>query len=244
MSAVAVLSIPDIMTTIPLSMTLCAICCSADLVIPCLACHRPQCEECFSREDDLLRTCKACRMEKELEMDKESVKWNPMLDVDTDDEEEEEVDFPDDIPQWRDSAPPPPSFRPHLGYMVHPSHPLAHPVEYIERGLLPFDGILYPTQEEWKHAENILFSHIQFTSGHNGYYVPHLDKRYLIGQMIHRFPNLSTVTTDYMLAYEEDLANPGHYLWRKYMATYYNKSPLPYDQNIFFPWPLPLAFHS
>jgi hypothetical protein len=27
------------------------------------------------------------------------------------------------------------------------------------------------------------------------------------------------------------------------MSTYYNKSPIPYDQNIFFPYPLPLAFH-
>ena len=228
------ITIPMIMTIIPLSMALCVICRSSGLVIPCLSCDRPQCEECFSKEDDLLRTCKACRMEQELEMDKEQ--WNPMLDVDTDDEEEEEDDY-EDFPDA------PPSLRPHLGYMVHPSHPSAHPVEHMERGLLPFDGILYPTQEEWKHAENILVSHIQFTTGHQGYHVPHIDRLYLIGQMIHRFPNLSTVTTDYMLAYEEDMVNPGHYLWRKYMSTYYNKSPIPYDQNIFFPYPLPLAFH-
>jgi hypothetical protein len=236
MSAPAV-EIPTIMTMIPLSLALCAICRSADLVIPCLTCERPQCEACFSKEDDRLRTCKGCRVEKELEMD-----WDPLVDPEfpeMDSESESEEEEEEEVLSY----PPPPTLQPHLGYLYHPSHPNARPVEHLETGLRPFPGILYPSYDDWKHAETILVSHIHFTTSSMGFQPPRVDTRYLVGQMIHRFANHSTLTTDYMLCYEADLANPGRYVWQKYMSTYYNRSPIPYDENIFFPYPLPLAFH-
>ena len=211
-------------------MILCAICSSSNLVIPCLTCERSQCEECFSKEEDRIRTCKGCRMELELEMNREEVQ-EEKEEVQEEEEEEEEEPIPSPTRQL------------HLGTLLHPTHPEFHPIEDIERGVRPFEGILYPSYLQWKHAENILVSHIMFTSSSAGIRLPRYDGLlYLVGQMIHRFVNHSTLTTDYMLCYQEDV-NPGHYVWVKYMSTYFNRSPNPYGANIFYPYPLPLQFH-
>lgn len=247
--SVLLAEIPSILTTIPLSLALCAICRSADLVIPCLTCNRPQCEECFSKEEDLLRSCKGCRMEQDLEMDPVlssddpfSFMEEPEQELEQEPEQEPEQELEQELEQ-EVMIPPRPALQLHLGMMYHPNHPNAGPIEYLETGVRRFEGLMYPTYLEWKNAENILLSHIQFTTSSYGIQQPWLFTKYLIGQMIHRFPNHSTLTTDYMLAYEPDAVNPGSYVWRKYMSTYYNKSPLPYDENIFFPYPLPLQFH-
>ena len=252
--SVLLAEIPSILTVIPISMALCAICRSADLVIPCLTCNRPQCEECFSKEDDLLRSCKGCRMEKDLEMDflSESPLSNLFCSADAEQEQEQEEQEQEEQEQEQEEQeeqeeqgpiPPPPTLQLHLNMMYHPSHLNAGPIEYLETGVRRFDGLLYPTYLEWKHAQNILISHIQFTTSSYGIQQPWLFTKYLVGQMIHRFANHSSLTTDYMFAYEPDPVNPGHYVWIKYMSTYYNKSPCPYDENIFFPYPLPLQFH-
>ena len=223
-------------------MMLCAICNSANLVIPCLTCERPQCEECFSKEDDRLRTCKGCRMELELEMNREEQEVQE--EEKQEEEEEEEIQEEEEEEQEEEPIPPPPSRQLHLGTLLHPTHPEFHPIEDIERGVRPFEGTLYPSYREWKHAENILVSHIMFTSSSAGIQMPRYDGLlYLVGQMIHRFVNHSTLTTDYMLRYQEDDVNPGHYVWVKYMSTYFNHSPNPHDVNIFYPYPLPLQFH-
>jgi hypothetical protein len=236
--SVLLAEIPSILTTIPVSLALCAICRSADIVIPCLTCNRPQCEECYSKEDDLLRTCKGCRMEKDLEMN--FMSESPLSDFPPPDEEQEQEQEEEE--EEEGMVPPPPSLQLSLGMMYHPNHLNAGPMEYLEPGVRRFDGLLYPTYHEWKHAENILIGHIQFTTSSYGVQQPWLFTKYLIGRMIHRFANHSTLTTDYMLSYEPDMVNPGRYVWQKYMSTYYNKSPCPYDENIFFPYPLPLQF--
>jgi len=255
--SVLLAEIPSILTTIPLSLALCAICRSADLVIPCLTCNRPQCEECFSKEEDLLRSCKGCRMEHDLNMnfpvdfpsgtpleEQEPEQEEPEQEEPEQEPEQEPEEEPEEEEKQEVVIPPPrPALQLHLGMMYHPNHPNAGPIEYLETGVRRFEGLMYPTYLEWKNAENILLSHIQFTTSSYGIQQPWLFTKYLIGQMIHRFPNHSTLTTDYMLAYEPDIVNPGSYVWRKYMSTYYNKSPLPYDENIFFPYPLPLQFH-
>ena len=227
--------------TVTLMMTLCAICGSADLVIPCLTCERPQCEECFSKEDDLLRTCKGCLLEKALCLDEEDL-LAPVPVEEEEEEEEEEEKEQEDMSVGTVPPPPPPALQLHLGYMFHPSHRNAHPREYMERGVHPFSTMSYPTYNEWKHAENILVSHIMFTTSSTGIQRPRVDIMYLVGQLVHRFMNQTTLTTDYMMRFEEDIVNPGHYIWVKYISTYYSRSPLPYNENIFYPYPLPLQF--
>ena len=220
---------------LPLSMALCAICRSADLVVPCMTCNRPQCRECYSPEDDFLRFCKGCRMEKDLEMD--FLSESPLSKREEEQEEEQEEEREEEQEEKQSSPP----LRLHRT-MMYP-HPQAGPVELLEIGVRRFASLLYPTYLEWKHAENILVGHIQFTTSSYGVQQPWIFTKYLVGQMTHRFVNHSSLTTDYMLAYEPDLVNPGHFVWRKYISTYYNKSPIPYDENIFFPYPLPLQFH-
>jgi hypothetical protein len=201
-------------------------------------------------------------MEKDLEMDPDDSPFVFSMEQDQEEHEEQEHEEqeqqekqeeleqeqeleqePEEEKQEVMIPPPRPALQLHLGMMYHPNHPNAGPIEYLETGVRRFEGLMYPTYLEWKNAENILLSHIQFTTSSYGIQQPWLFTKYLIGQMIHRFPNHSTLTTDYMLAYEPDIVNPGSYVWRKYMSTYYNKSPLPYDENIFFPYPLPLQFH-
>ena len=248
-------NISPIMAIIPLALTLCAICNSGDIVIPCLTCNRAQCEECLTKEDDIICICRGCRMDKELEMNKGE-----------EEEEEEEKEKEDCMNPWMKPdavveseyvpglplvsvasvasvASAPPALKLHLGYMYHPRHQNAHPIEYMEKGVYRFEGMLYPTFQEWKHAEHILMSHIMFTSDSMGVVQPCMEQMYLVGQMIHRFVNHATLTTDYMLSYESDPVNPCQNIWVKYISTYYSKSPMPYDENIFYPYPLPLQFH-
>lgn len=238
--SVLITDIQRILNTIPLSTALCAICDCTELVVPCITCNRYQCEACFAQEDTLLLSCKGCRIENDLEMDfpfmsplseKQMVKHPEQ-------EQEQELEKQENEP-----ISPRMTLPPHPDTMFLQPHPNAYLTEHMEIGLRPFEGILYPTLMEWKHAENILVNHIYFTMNSYGIQPPWIFTKYLVGQMIHHFPNQSVIATDYMLSYEPDFVNPGHYHWRKYMSTYYNRSPIPYDENIFFPYPLPLQFH-
>ena len=115
------------------------------------------------------------------------------------------------------------------------------PLHQIEANTVPFHGIPYPDRFQWKQVEDILMSHIQFTVSADGIQKPILDARYLVGRVQHRFVNRSVATTDYMMVYEENKYTR-MYEWRRYMSTYYHKSPMPHDVNLFYPYPLPLQF--
>lgn len=231
------LMIPSILTAIPLAMTLCAICRSADLVIPCQTCHRAQCQDCFSTEEDAIRSCKGCRMERELNMDQE-LDFDPTLEMVLNEEEEQEEEK--EQPVTPQAPPPPPTAQLHLGNMYHPAHVNFRPYEYVEHGTMIFRPIQYPTYDEWKYAEQVLMSQIMFCTSDSGIQSPKVGKMYLVGRVYYSSP--TSITTDYMLSYEHDPANPHEYVWVKYMSTYFNQSPMPHDENMFYPYALPIIF--
>jgi hypothetical protein len=118
-----------------------------------------------------------------------------------------------------------------------PSHP-AYPQEYVEHGTIVFRPIWYPSEDEWKYARQVLESHILFTTSDMGPQPPRPFTRYLVGRQYYSSP--TSITTDYMLSYERHPQNPSEFIWIKYMATYYNQSPMPHEKNVFYPYPLPL----
>lgn len=122
-----------------------------------------------------------------------------------------------------------------------PGRTSEQPIHLIEKNTLPFHGITYPNDSHWKQVEHILMSHIQFTTSSEGIQEPKTNTRYLVGRVNHRFTNQAVATTDYLMVYER---NPytGTYEWSRYIATYYDKSPIPHDVNPFYPYPLPLQF--
>ena len=200
------------MTAIPLALTVCAICQSSGLVIPCLTCGRQQCEDCFLQQSDEKRMCRGCEMEKELEMDRveepveeESIEEEPV-------EESAEQPMP----------------RPVMGY---------RPTEYIEPGTVLFQPIPRPLVDQWIYAERLLENYIAFVMSKEAPSKPVPGFQYLVGRFTHS--TRMALVTDYMLCYEED--ENGSYGWTRYMSTYYNMSPMPYDGNIFYPHPLPLS---
>ena len=115
------------------------------------------------------------------------------------------------------------------------------PIHLIERNTLPFHGIPYPSTSQWKQVEQILVSHIQFTTSSEGIQKPRPNMRYLVGRVNHRFTNRAVATTDYLMVYEQN-PHTGSYEWMRYVSTYYDKSAIPHDANIFYPYPLPLQF--
>ena len=222
------------MTAIPLTMTLCAICNSSNMVIPCLTCYRAQCEDCFSKEEDEKRSCKGCQMVRELNMNQEHDFHIPEQSDQDQDQDQDQSD------QDQEVILPVPTARLHLGNVYHPSHRNFHPYEYVEHGTMIFRPIQYPSYDEWKYAEQVLMSQIMFCTSDDGIQSPKVRKMYLVGRVYYSAP--TSITTDYMLSYEHDPVNLHEYIWVRYMSTYYNKSPMPHDENVFYPYPLPIIF--
>jgi hypothetical protein len=123
---------------------------------------------------------------------------------------------------------------------AHTSHP-DYPQEYVEPGTMIFRAIQYPTEDEWRYAGMVLESHIMFTTSDAGPQSPHPYTKYLVGRVYYSSP--TSITTDYMMAYEHDPRDPSKMMWIKYMVTYYNQSPIPHEKNVFYPYPLPLRFY-
>jgi hypothetical protein len=213
---------------IPLALTICAICQSQNMVIPCLTCNRSQCEECFSRDSDLRQSCLGCDMERDLQMN-ESVSEESVL-------EDESVS---DVSEESEELPlAPPALQLHLEYQLPRDHVASRPFEYIEPGTILYHAIPQPTWDDWKYAEQILDNYIIFTGSDSGHSKPIPGFRYLVGRYTHS--DLVALVTDYMLSYEPDENDV--YGWTRYVSTYYNQSPMPYDANIFYPHQFPLCF--
>jgi len=123
-------------------------------------------------------------------------------------------------------------------FTVSSPHP-DYPQECVEQGTMIFRPIVYPSEEEWRYASQVLESHILFTASDAGLSQPHPYARYLVGGVYDAAP--TSITTDYMLSYEHDPRNPSKMIWIKYMATYYNQSPMPHEKNVFYPYRLPLS---
>ena len=218
-------TMPQLLTAFPLALAICAICQSSGLVIPCMTCQRLQCDDCFSKVLDEERSCHGCKMVEELEMDA------PEKEQEQEQEQEEE--------QVVGPVPPPPALQLHLEYQLPRNHIAYRPIEYIEPGTMLFHPIPQAPQDQWKYAEDMLENYITFTTSSNGPSKPIPGFRYLVGRFTHS--SRVALVTDYMLAYEED--DHGVFGWTRYMSTYYNMSPLPYDANIFYPQPLPLGLN-
>jgi hypothetical protein len=117
-----------------------------------------------------------------------------------------------------------------------PSHLHHRPYDYMETGLTmyyPSYPVYQPHPAQWEQAEIVLQDYIHFTQ-----FIPKpkTNYKYLVGRVV--YPNPHPVITDYMISYEED--HTGSYSWVRYVSTYYDKSPYPYDENVFFPAPLPI----
>jgi|LauGreDrversion4_2_1035121.scaffolds.fasta_scaffold43236_3 hypothetical protein len=237
---------------IPLALTICAICQSQDMVIPCLTCNRSQCEECFSKESDLHQSCLGCQMDRDLQMN-ESVFDDQISYEEVSDDEvvdhpivvdqifDGQITYEDVSEECEEELPlAPPALQLHLEYQLPRDHQASRPIEYIEHGTIMYHAIPQPTLDDWKYAEQILNNYIAFTGSDNGHSKPILGFRYLVGRYTHS--DLVALVTDYMLSYEADANNV--YGWTRYVSTYYNKSPMPYDANIFYPHQFPLyLFH-
>jgi hypothetical protein len=117
-----------------------------------------------------------------------------------------------------------------------------YPQEYVEHGTMIFRPIQYPSEDEWRYAGQVLESQILFTTSDMGPQPPRLYTKYLVGRVYYSSP--TSITTDYMLSYERNPRNSSEFIWVKYMATYYNQSPMPHEKNVFYPYPLPLRFYK
>jgi hypothetical protein len=117
-----------------------------------------------------------------------------------------------------------------------------YPQEYVEHGTMIFRPIQYPSEEEWRYASQVLESQILFTTSDAGPQPPQVYTTYLVGRVYYSSP--TSITTDYMMSYERNPRNSSEFIWVKYMATYYNKSPMPHEKNVFYPYPLPLRFYK
>jgi len=126
-----------------------------------------------------------------------------------------------------------------MDYHMPRNHIVSGLIEYIEHGTILFHPIVYAPQDQWNYAEDMLVNYITFTSSSNGPSKPITGFRYLVGRFTHS--SRTALVTDYMLSYEAD--DNGVFGWTRYMSTYYNMSPLPYDTNIFYPHPLPLGLN-
>ena len=164
--------------------------------------------------------------------------FDPTLEMVLNEEEDQKEEK--EQPVTPQAPPPPPTAELHLGNMYHPAHVNFHPYEYVEHGTMIFRPIQYPTYDEWKYAEQVLMSQIMFCTSDAGIQTPKVGKMYLVGRVYYSAP--TSITTDYMLSYEEDLVNPHEYVWVNYMSTYYNQSPMPHDENVFYPYGLPIIF--
>lgn len=210
---------------------MCSICGTQDLILPCLTCYRRQCETCVKSAYSLTE-CEGCRLERVLAMDEDTEFWNVR-------EQEDEEDKEDKDAEEEPGLLPAPMVFEEFG-PAHVSDP-DYPQEYVEPGTMIFREIPYPTEDEWRYAGQVLESHILFTTSDAGPQQPHPYTKYLVGRVYYSSP--TSITTDYMMSYEHDPRNPSKMIWIKYIATYYNQSPMPHEKNAFYPYPLPLRFY-
>ena len=185
----------------------CAICGSSDEIIPCLLCDLPRCETCMN--EDI--ACKGCQMGEQLEWDSEQSEQSKKSEESKQSEETKQVSRIE---------------------LYSPQVDVSH---YIETGMLPFHGILYPTLEQWDSVKAILLTYIQFTTSSQGIKSPMEGRKYLVGHVPHRFPNRVWAHTDYIMMYDKKE-------WKRFIVTYYDQSPMRHDKNVFYPLPLPLQF--
>lgn len=199
---------------------ICSVCAMPDLVLPCLTCHRPQCETCFFALPNK-KECEGCRLERILEMGEEEEEM-----------EEEEEEEPGVLPP---SPPSPPS--PPLSALLDPVSSWGVG-EVVEPGIFLSRPLWYPSEEEWRMTQQILESHILFTSSSAGPLPPVPYMKYLVGRVYDPYTRL---TTEYLMSYEpiQSQSQPDSH-WKRYMVTYYMFSPMPWERDLFAPYPLPL----
>lgn len=135
------------------------------------------------------------------------------------------------------SLEPPPA--PKVLYPLYPIPGQSRPVYMAWEGnLQDIQPVQLPSENQWQQSEYMIQDFIHFVMGQSK---PLPDYRYLVGRYI--YPNTYPVITDYMLCYEQDNVT-GTYHWMRYMSTFYDESPCPYDENIFYPAPLPISVIS
>jgi hypothetical protein len=96
----------------------------------------------------------------------------------------------------------------------------------------PFDYacFYFPKEIEWRFMEESSLDKIYFTVDDTANY-PHPELFYLAGRRVD-----NEKITDYLLLWEETELYTG---WRRFLAVYYDNTPLPYDVNLCYPPPLP-----
>jgi hypothetical protein len=208
----------------------CSICGTHELLLPCLACGRRQCEDCLLDTCASGDTCEGCRLEHFLSMDGPLEEDTALCSSSS---EDSSLCSSDSLEPGL-VAPPQPDQRVPWEY----GQDTRCPREFVEPGTMFFRRTYYPSEEEWKYTSQVLESHILFTTSDAGPQQPQPYTMYLVGRSYHSSP--TSMTTDYMLAYEHHPRNPQTFQWMRYMATYYNKSPMPHEKNVFYPYPLPI----
>ena len=108
------------------------------------------------------------------------------------------------------------------------------PLQYVvESGLSVVHPPWLPSEEEWTRAHQILESHILFATRSP----PVLYMKYIIGRVYH---HRTCQTTEYIMAYEPSSSHSGCQ-WNRYVVTFYLFSPVPWERDLFCPYPLPLT---
>ena len=239
-------------------LTLCAICGSSDLVIPCVKCFRSQCEACMTEEG----ICRGCQVDQQLDLDPDSLSRSscsscssclhcssctssscslactpPSISVSTTPSTSRSSSESSLSPSAR-------SFSPSVSPFAMRFHAKTEDLmvwHYMEMGMIPHPGLMFPSKTQWKTVESILMSYIQYTTSNQGIQSPILGYKYLVGSAPHRYPNGAYAQTDYIMMYEYNLTTETKE-WMRYMVTYYDQTPMRHDKNVFYPLPLPLQF--
>ncbi len=201
---------------VALSLSVCAICGASEYVKPCPSCHRYLCGECQS-------VCRGCEADEQLGMI-QPVPSNP-----SEPSEPSEPSNPSDQPEREPGLP-------LEAIQMMTSTGDLYVWHTLERGTMPFKGMIFPSRDQWKTVETILMTYIQFTTSSHSIQKPIHGWRYLVGRAHHVHSNRATVQTDYMMVWD---AVEG---WSRHIVTYYDQTPMPHHKNVFYPLPLPLRF--
>lgn len=209
---------------IPLTLALCSVCQSSGVWAICPTCQRILCPTC--QPSTSTPQCTGCTLDAGLLKDE------------TPDAVKQTIDAATRLLRTAasslDAIKPPKPSKP-----VYPLYPIpsqSRPVYMAWEGnLQETQPIQLPSEHQWQQSEFILQDFIHFTMGQQK---PLPDYRYIVGRYI--YPNSYPVITDYMLCYESD-PTTGTYHWMRYISTFYDESPCPYDGNIFYPAPLPIS---
>lgn len=208
---------------IPLTLALCSVCQSSGVWAICPTCQRILCPTC--QPSTSTSECVGCALDAGLLKD----------------------ELPEPVKQSIDAATrllrtAASSLESAKNLNRSPSYPL-YPIPGQQRpAYMVWEGTLQethsvqlPSEHQWQQSEFILQDFIHFTMGQQK---PIPEYRYIVGRYI--YPNSYPVITDYMLCYESD-PTTGTYHWMRYISTFYDKSPCPYNGNIFYPAPLPIS---